>query len=318
MKSKENRILVAVDISNFEYLSISAAFTKWKDYYPDDASFLHPPKETDQSNLPNLLNIDSFRKVLSMTVQQKLESINWILKNNHQMEIDMAEGIDVICAEDAPITNNFRKLKYPEYKAQRKLLLKSYDVFAIKDYIQDVLFKELEIEEKLGYKIVKVDDCESDDVIAVLMNSNPDYMCRVLISSDRDFLQLEGVHQYDWWGNKIERKIKGHDEFEMNAKEFLLWKILRGDVSDNIKNVFPKYGDVKSYKLVKDKPLLRRMFSESQEAYDRYKLNKELIDFRSIPSDMVSRISGIILEKLTEPSLSEKVENFTLESCIEF
>jgi 5'-3' exonuclease len=88
--------------------------------------------------------------------------------------------------------------------------------------------------------------------VAILMKKYDDHMCRILISSDKDFLQLDNIHQYDWWGNKIERKIKNHEDFEMNSKEFLLWKILRGDISDNIKNVFPKYGDVKSYKLVKN------------------------------------------------------------------
>ena len=65
---------------------------------------------------------------------------------------------------------------------------------------------------------------------------------------------------------------------------------MKGDVSDNIKSVFPKCGDVKSYKLVKNKPLLREMLSESQEANDRYHLNKLLIDFRSIPKEMEEKI----------------------------
>lgn len=316
--NNENRILVAMDVSNFEYVTINAAFNKWRELYPEDSNHLLPPKETDQNNLPNILNIDSFRKILSVTTQQKLDSLNWIIRNNHQNEVDIADGIDFVCTEDSSINNNFRKIKYPEYKAQRKLIAKSYNVSVIKDYIQNVLFKELDVEDKLGFKIVKVDGCESDDIIAILMKKYNDYLCRILISSDRDFLQLENVYQYDWWGNKIERKIKNHEDFEMNSKEFLLWKILRGDVSDNIKNVFPKYGDVKSYKLVKNKLLLKKMLYESQEANNRYKLNKFLIDFRSIPLDVEEKISNILSEKMSIISKNESVENFTLESCIEF
>ena len=313
-----NRILVAMDVSNFEYMTINAAVNKWKQFYPDDSSFLLPPKETDQSDLPNLLNVDSFRKTLHITTQQKLESLNWIIKNHHQEEIDIAEGIDIVCTEDSSLDNNFRKKKYPEYKAQRKLQPKSFDIFPIKEYMQNILFDELEVEEKLGYKIIKVDDCESDDIIAVLMKNYTDYLCRILISSDRDFLQLDNIHQYDWWGNKIDRKVKNHDDFEMDSKEYLLWKILKGDVSDNIKNVFPKCGDVKSYKLVKNKPLLREMLSESQEANDRYHLNKLLIDFRSIPKEMEEKILKCLKEKMSTISVIEDVENFTLESCMEF
>jgi hypothetical protein len=315
---KENRILVAMDVSNFEYVTINAAFNKWRELYPEDSNHILPPKETDQNNLPNILNIDSFRKVLSMTTQQKLESLNWIIKTNHQSEIDLADGIDFVCAEDSYIHNSFRKVKYPEYKAQRKLTPKSYNVSVIKDYIQDILFKELEVEDKLGFKIVKVDGCESDDILAILMKKYNDYICRILISSDRDFLQLENVYQYDWWGNKIERKIKNHEELEMNSKEFLLWKILRGDISDNIKNVFPKYGDIKSYNLVKNKVLLKKMLCENQEATNRYKLNKFLIDFRLIPIDIEEKIYKILEEKLSTISQNESVEKFTLESCMEF
>lgn len=307
-----------MDVSNFEYMTINAAVNKWKQYYPDDSGFLLPPKETDQSNLPNLLNIDSFRKTLSITTQQKFESLNWIIKNHHQSEIDMADGIDVFCTEDSVLTNNFRKKKYPEYKAQRKLQPKSFDMFSIKEYVQDVLFKELEIENRLGYKIVKVDDCESDDIIAVLMKKYNNYLCRILISSDHDFLQLEGIHQYDWWGNEITRKVKGHDDYVMDSKEYLLWKILRGDLSDNIKNVFPKCGDVKSYKLIKDKPKLRQLLKEDVEAYNRYKLNKILIDFESIPKEMEDRISTVLEEKMKMVSQKEKVEEFSLDNCIIF
>jgi hypothetical protein len=80
----ENRILVAMDVSNFEYVTINAAFNKWRELYLEDSNHILSPKETDQNNLPNILNIDSFRKILSVTTQQKLDSLNWIIRNNHQ------------------------------------------------------------------------------------------------------------------------------------------------------------------------------------------------------------------------------------------
>jgi len=74
---------------------------------------------------------------------KRLESINWVLKNNFQNEIDMADKIDVILALDDKLKRNFRLDLYPEYKAQRTLVKRQYQVQPIKDYIVNVLFAEL-------------------------------------------------------------------------------------------------------------------------------------------------------------------------------
>lgn len=313
-----NRILLVVDSSNFEYYCISLAFSSWKDNYPDDAALhVKPVNETDQNNLPNIIVSKLFRRELGKVVQRKLESILWIVKNNHQEDVDLATGIDVIFTEDDRLGNNFRKIKCPEYKANRKLMPRCFDAYKAKEYISNVIFKELGLEEKLGYRFVRVTDCESDDIIAVLMKRFPNYRCRVLLSSDRDFLQLKDVYQYNLSGQKIERVIKNHDEMVMTPDEFRLWKIIRGDISDNIKGVFPRHGDVRSYKLVKDKPTLRKMLSESQEAANRYLLNKSLIDFQSIPSDVEERIYKVLCEKMKDFEIKSKTDEFILGECMD-
>ncbi len=315
-EGKNNRILLVVDVSNFEHVVLNSACSGWVNKHKDESSFLKSPTQTDQDNLPNLLTIDSFVRFLHKEVQDRLESLTWIVKSNHQTEVDASDGIDVVFSEDSPISGNFRKKLYPEYKAQRNLLRYSYNKSVIKAYIQDVIFKELDIENKLGYRVVKVEGCESDDIIAVLMNNYKNYSCRILVSSDRDFLQLEDVNQYDMWGQKVTFKIKNHDDFSLTPKEFLYWKIVRGDNSDNIKHVFPKYGDVKSYNLIKDRPTLKKMLTESQEAAERFLLNKKLIDFREIPKEMEGRIMKAIEEKIGTPSQKEEVEKFSVESCL--
>jgi len=317
MMDKIYRILVVSDCSNFEYVCINSAVKYWKDKYPDEySSMVSDPEETDQSNLPNLLNSESFRRVLSKNVQMKLEGMSWIVKNNHPSEVSMAEGMDFVFTIDDRLHNNFRRIKYPEYKAQRKLIKRQYDVFGIKEYIHNVIFRELELEER-GYKIIGVRDCESDDIIAVLMNRFQNYFCRILISSDRDFLQLENVYQYDMFGNSIQCGFKYKDRFiEMNPRDFLLWKILRGDVADNIKNVFPKCGDVKSYKLVQDKEKLKTMLKENMDAAENYHLNKYLIDFKSIPKEIEERIFSELKNKLGDLENDKDDIGFDLNSCI--
>jgi len=313
-----NRILLVADISNFDYCCINHAVKTWaKNYHDDSSLYLKPIEETDQENLPNILVSNYFKRELRKAVQNKLESLLWMAKNNHQEDIDIADGIDVFFTEDDKIDGNFRKLKYPEYKSNRKLILRNFNISIIKDYVQDVIFKELEVETKLGYKIVKVPNCESDDIIAILMKRFSNYRCRILFSSDKDFLQLENVHQYDMWGKKVERVIRNHEDMTMTPDEFRLWKIIRGDISDNIKGVFPKYGDVKSYKLVKDKPTLKQMLRESQESANRYLLNKFLIDFKSIPQETEDKIYSVLCEKMKEVEFKTKVDEFSLEGCMD-
>ena len=315
-KKKNNRILLVVDASNFEHVVLNSASSTWGKKYPEDAAIIKSVHDTDQDNLPNLLTIDSFVRVLRKEVQDRLESLNWIAKSHHQDEIDVADGIDVVFTEDSPISENFRRKLYPEYKAQRSLLRFTFNKPVIKAYIQDVIFKELDIENKLGYKMIRVQGCESDDIIAVLMNNYRNYSCRILVSSDRDFIQLEDVNQYDMWGKKVKFHVKNHEDYKLETKEFLYWKIVNGDKSDNIKHVFPKCGDVKSYRLIKDKATLKRMLMENQEAAERFMLNKKLIDFREIPKEMEEKILKAIEEKLGTPSQKEEVEKFSVESCL--
>ena len=309
MIDRSNRILLVMDLSNFEYQCTFAARRDWEKSFPDDSLRLSPPEETDQENLPDLLNSQNFRRVLSHTVQVKFDDMLGIARKWHQTEIDSAEGMDVFLTEDSPLAGSFRKRLYPEYKSQRKTKLQEFDVYKVLDYMRNVLFKDLGFEDRLGYKVVKVPGCESDDIIAVLMDRYRDYMCRILISSDRDYLQLEDVNQYNGFGSPVKPVVKTSTrEIELSAKDFLLWKIVRGDPSDNIKGVFPKCGDVKSLPYVRDRALLRESLKKDNSAALRFRLNKRLIDFRQIPEDVRRRISAVLDEKMGEIRPKEKLE----------
>ena len=304
-----NRVLFVMDLSNFEYQTVFSAERDWKKMYPDESSFLMNKWITDQDNLPDLLNHQTYRRVLNRTVQTMFDKMLGIAKKWHQSEIDSAEGMDVFLTEDDRLAGNFRKKLYPEYKQQRKAKLYEFDVFKSIDYVRNVVFKDLGFEDKLGYKIVKVEDCESDDIIAVLMNRYKDYMCRILISSDRDYLQLENVNQYNGFGIQVEPYVKTTTgKVILERKDFLLWKIIRGDPSDNIKGLFPGVGDVKSIPLAQDREKLKQLLREDNAAAMRYKLNRELIDFRKIPQEIVTKIGKALDEKMAEIVPEEKID----------
>jgi len=308
------RILVAVDVSNFDYVCTFSAVKHWKKMYPEDAMIhFKEPWETDQENLPDLTNVPSFGKVLRFTVQDRLGFLDQIIARNHQDSVDSATGVDTIFSFDGKLDDNFRKKLYPGYKAQRKLVKKSFDMSAAKRYIQNVIFGELNLEVTRGYKFVKVDGCESDDIIATVMEKCNDYMCRIILSSDRDFLQIGNVHQYNCWGEKIERTINHVVDEPMRRDDFLLWKIIRGDQSDNIGNVFHKYGDKKSYQLALDRDRLRTMLLEDNDAAERFKLNMSLIDFRKIPNSTKEKIWKVVSKKMED---RKDQTEFYLDGCM--
>ena len=160
----------------------------------------------------------------------------------------------------------------------------------------NVLFKELEVESNHGFTVVKVDGAEGDDVIAtVLMNYRDKYIGSMLVASDHDFLQIDGIREFDLFGKEAHRTLG--DE-EVSAEDFLLGKILMGDKSDNIDQVFLKCGPKTALKWTKNKEALKNQLKESQEAAERYKLNKKIISFKEIPEELSKRIVKTLNEKL--------------------
>jgi len=301
---KLNKFLVCIDGSYFGYFVLFGAVSEFQKREPDLASiWIKPPEECDQKNLPNLLNCEEFKKILRQFTMKRIETVDWIARENFQNELDMVDGVDYLFAMDDRVSYSFRKKLYPEYKAQRALVKRSYQVQPIKDYITNVIFKELEVEEKYGYHLVKVEGAEGDDVIATtLMNLKDKYFASMLVASDHDFLQIDGIREFDLFGREAKRDLGGD---EVSADDYLLGKILMGDKSDNIKQVFPKCGPKTALKWTRDKAALKTTLKESQEAASRYKLNKKIISFKEMPTELSSHI----LEKVNQALHSENPLN---------
>lgn len=290
---KNNRILVMIDGSYFMYYTIFGAVNTYSKMCKLESSILiKSPEETDQSNLPNLLVSSEFVKYLKQSVINRCEVIDWILKENFQDQLDVADGIDILFAMDDYASRSFRKSIFPEYKAQRKLTKKSYDISKIKEYIVDVLFTELDISNKYHYKKIFIDGAEGDDIIACTLKSNNNYMLRVLFASDRDFQQLEGIHQYDLRGTEVKTKITiNKQEVILTPKEALMIKILTGDVSDNIPSIANRIGNISAYKLIHNKESLKNMLMENQDVAKQFMINKKIIDFNQIPDELCNKIN---------------------------
>lgn len=297
MKNSNKRFLQLIDNSYFQYFCLFGAVSDFQKRYPDEASlWIKPVNECDQENLPDILNSDTFKRILKQYVIKRLETIENIAKQNFQDEIDSVDQIDIVFACDDKLKKNFRLELYPQYKANRLIVKRQYQLSPIKDYMRNVLYSELGLEDNLGYKFITVEGAEGDDVIATaLLKLKDNYDGMMLIASDHDFLQINGVREFDLFGKEAKRELGGE---EVSSEDYLLGKILMGDRSDNIKQVFAKCGPKTALKYVKNKNALKELLAENQEYADRFLLNKKIISFNEIPTELGNKIERTLNETL--------------------
>ena len=164
-----------------------------------------------------------------------------------------------------------RLLLHPEYKANRAPG-PADDFIRQKNEIIELVTSSFPV------KVVHHPDYECDDVIAHLARKVPADSSCVVVSTDTDFLQLandlSNFSQYD----PIRKKYKELPDFE-----YVKWKALRGDASDNISG-FKGIGDKRAMKLISDESLLNSFLAESNRN-EIFEKNIELIAFHDITKD---------------------------------
>ena len=140
-------------------------------------------------------------------------------------------------------SSNFRKdILEGTYKAGRK---RHPDIQMM--YDREVVL--IETFESLGVKNIFPNVLEADDVCAWLSTVLPGKS--IIVSADHDLLQMvtPNVSVYNL------KKMTTFRNFEetkgLTPKEFILYKAIKGDISDNLRGV-PGYGEVKSTKLAKN------------------------------------------------------------------
>lgn len=305
---KYSKALVAIDGSYFLYFTIFAAVKQWQAKSPN-AIIIKDAEETDQSNLPVLTKYSDFCKILEYSIIRKINDVDKIVTKVIEDDDVNINVIHKIFTLDSPLYNNWRKKIYPEYKAQRKITPKQFNVNAIMEYVVNVLEHKLSLS-SLGYHIIKIDRAEGDDILATAMMSLSDYSKKILIASDKDFLQLENVEQYDLFGARKEilPKLRAKTNESISPKEYLIFKTLVGDGADNIPNVFKGVGETRALKLVKNNALLVSKLKEDMEAAKQFKLNRTIIGFDFIPDDLKNNIINHIKPLFEEDTKDQMFE----------
>ena len=139
-----------------------------------------------------------------------------------------------------------RRKIYPEYKAQRKIkkrLNRNVDWGTAPADEQESMKLQMgrlvEYLEYLPLTLVSIDGVEADDVMAYISKQLLLKSKIVLMSTDKDFLQLVDNRISVWSPTKkilyTPEKVK--DEYGIPSKNLLTYRILDGDKSDNINGV---------------------------------------------------------------------------------
>lgn len=146
---------------------------------------------------------------------------------------------------------------------------------------------------------------EADDVIATLCENMRDEDLTVL-SNDSDYIQLL---QRGYKNIRVYNPIKKED-MEAPPYPYVAWKCLDGDKSDNIPKLLkPK----KALETVND-PELFKKFMSVEENRANFSVNRQLIEFRSVPEEEIVLKEGVrAFENLKKSFEFMKFESITNE-----
>ena len=203
---------------------------------------------------------------------------------------------ELVLACDGP--NNWRKTFYPEYKANRRKGREesTFDwaaAFTIMNNVRE------EIKDNFPYKVLHIDGCEADDIIATVVEYTNEefgaYEDVMIISGDKDFVQLQKYKNVSQF-SPVQKKSLA----EKNPRAFLVEHIMRGDASDGVPNVLS--GDDVFITGSRQTPLSKKkldaiiedlnegelLYAASQ--YRNYQRNETLIDLSKTPSDLKNNI----------------------------
>ena len=169
-----------------------------------------------------------------------------------------------------------RKSLYPNYKANRAVKTKfnRYEEFAsLQDEQQSMkqqFGRMVEYLQALPITTMAIDQIEADDAMAYIANeifTEPDNRVTI-VSTDRDFLQLVNERITVWSPVKkiMYTPAVMREEFGLDSKNYLLYRALTGDKSDNI----PGVNGVGLKTMLQQFPLMTENAEVSVESFVEY------------------------------------------------
>jgi DNA polymerase-1 len=208
--------------------------------------------------------------------------------------IRMSDPTKVVVIFDGIGGSNARRNLYPEYKANRNSSrITNHNIFSSKDEesesINNQISRLIQYLQCLPVTVISIDGLEADDIIGYLANkfqAHEETARVTIMSADKDFLQLVSnkVHCYSPTKKKIYTPKDVLEEFGVSSSNFLNYKILMGDTSDNIPGI-TGLGPKKLIKLFPElisntKVELDEIISTSADKVDENKLYLSVVERR--------------------------------------
>lgn len=175
----------------------------------------------------------------------------------------------------------FRYDLFADYKANR--IIKQAANQESRDKFQKARDHILRIIQHLPITVVRAANYEADDVVATLCDNMQDEDLTV-ISNDSDYIQLlqRGYKNITIY-NPIKKEAMVAPDYP-----YVAWKCLNGDKSDNIPALLkPK----KAMEAVTNSDVFRK-FMDVEENRANFSINRQLIEFRSVPEEEIEMKEG--------------------------
>jgi len=208
--------------------------------------------------------------------------------------------------------SSWRRDYFPQYKANRRKGRDDSDfdwaeAFRIMHKVKD------EIKENFPYKVLHIEGCEADDIIGTMVEHTQEfgqYEEVMIVSSDKDFLQLQQYNNVRQWSHMQKKELK-----DPTPKVNLIDKILSGDAGDGIPNVL-SHDDTfvngerqtplskkKKQAIIEDLADGELLYAASW--YRNYCRNEKLIDLSKTPNELREKIIDEFW--ITEPDKRSRV-----------
>ena len=191
---------------------------------------------------------------------------------------------------------NWRKDVYPQYKHSRKKSrddskLDWQEVFRLTNLVRD------ELRDNFPYKVLHVEGCEADDVIAHVALTTQEFGNHedvMIVSADKDFIQLQKYDNIRQYSPMTKKFVK-----DPNPRLYLQHHIMKGDAGDGVPNILSD--DNVFVEGRRQTPLTKKKIEAWLEAedlqaimpedvYRNYCRNKKMIDFTETPQPVIENI----------------------------
>mgnify|MGYP003337051065 CR=1 FL=1 len=208
--------------------------------------------------------------------------------------------------------NYWRKQVFPFYKGNRKKSREKsgHDWNSI---FQCMNVVRTELKEHSPYKVIDIEGAEADDVIGILTKRYCPHEKIMILSSDKDFVQLQINSNVEQYSPTLKKYIKSSNPV-MQLKEL----IICGDKGDGVPNILSNdnciVDGIRQKALTKsrmDELMNTDFINMNDETMKRNWIrNKIMIDLSSIPENISKSI--IDSYESTKPATKQKFMNYMI------